>query len=370
MKKKITIIACVICFMLAVFCCKTFIPTLPFLSNGAWPNSTDSKYTTPITISQSASLSDLAENLMDSCVTVAIVNNSNQVQSFGSGVAVHAGGYIATNYHVISSYVDTPSAYNVITYINGDMDTSYETKVLWYDAKLDIAVCQVKIDLPYVSMKDRVIYPTTNQNLRVLEQVIAIGTPLDFSLQNWCTTGTISKLECYSTSDGNLYEMLIGHTSPINHGNSGGALFDLSGNLIGLNTLGNDDAHSVFFAVPIYPVMLVIDKVVELNEKTIASKFTTPTLGISGYDKLHAELGEIDIDIESGFYVSAVLMTGVCYGELQEEDVIIKIENSIRTFDVKNRNMLSYALISSNKGETIKITVLRNNQEITKEVTL
>ena len=89
------------------------------------------------------------------------------------------------------------------------MDTSYDTKVLWYDAKLDVAVCQVKIDLPYVSMKDRVIYPTTNQNLRVLEQVIAIGTPLDFSLQNWCTTGTISKLDCYSTSDGNLYEMLI-----------------------------------------------------------------------------------------------------------------------------------------------------------------
>ena len=112
---------------------------------------------------------------MDSCVTVAIVNNSNQVQSFGSGVAIHAGGYIATNYHVISSYVDTPSAYSVITYINGDMDTSYDTKVLWYDAKLDVAVCQVKIDLPYVSMKDRVIYPATNQNLRVLEQVIAIG---------------------------------------------------------------------------------------------------------------------------------------------------------------------------------------------------
>lgn len=366
MKKKNILLSIIFCFAFVILSGCNF----PFMSSGDWPTSTESEYQNPITITATDSLSDMAENLMNSCVTVAVVNSLNAVQSFGSGVAVYAGGYIATNYHVVSTYIASPLSYSVVAYTNGDMENSYLGKVLWYDAKLDVAIIQIKKDLPYVNMKDRAISPAEKQNLRILEQVIAIGTPLDFSLQNWCTTGTVSKLNCYTTSDGNLYEMLIGHTSPINHGNSGGALFDLSGNLIGLNTLGNDDAHSIFFAVPIYPVMLVIDKVVELNEKDTPDVFTTPLLGVSGYDKLHADLADINIDIQTGFYAESVSETGVCAGKILAGDTIIKLTNNLKTFDIANRNMLSYALISSNKGETITVTVLRNKTEIQVNITL
>lgn len=334
--------------------------------------SADCVYTQPVSVASASSITELAEGLMDSCVTVCIEKKStNKTNSFGSGVCVYAGGYIVTNHHVVESYLNDSESYSVKVYLNGSY-TGLNSKILWYNEDLDVAILQCnEASIPYVQMKDRNIACSNTDKLRVLEQVIAIGTPVDFSLQNWCSIGEVSKLNCYTTSSGNLYENMIGHTASINHGNSGGALFDLNGYLIGLNTLGNDNANSIFFSIPIYPVIQVIEKVVALNEQEVASTLKMPKIGLTIYDGIMGYYNDKNFGIEDkGLFVEEVNTKGPCVGKVLAGDIITKITNGTKTYDIVNRYSLVYALISSLPGDTITITLTRASLTKTVEVVL
>ena len=364
MRKKLSILAIILSF-----CAVVAVVAYPYLSrDGFRTYSHDSIYSAPVMVSGN-NPSNVADALLDSCVTICVENSGNVV-SFGSGVCIYAGGYIVTNHHVVKNFIDN-GVYDLKTYLNGSTN-GLETKLLWHNSTIDVAIVQCnEANIPYVNVVDRVFECQENQKLKVLEQVIAIGTPIDVSFQNWCTIGEIAKLDCHSYANGNLYENLIGHTASINHGNSGGGLFDLNGNLIALNTLGDDDAHSMFFAIPIYPLLKVIERVVTLNEGFVAKKLQTPVLGVKAYDGLKGYYNQEEFNIDDeGVYIDEVVEGSASYGNLFVGDILLEIKNGDKTYKITDSNSLVYALISCDVGDTVKITVKRNTENITVNVTL
>ncbi len=327
--------------------------------------------TEPLTIEAGATATEIAEEYLDAVVTVMVEDRSGNSISFGSGVAVYAGGYIATNYHVINTAVNS-NIFELQVYLNTET-TGYDAEILWYNQSLDLAIIRCDYyNIPFVKMADRWI--EGSKHLRILEQVITIGTPIDFGLQNTASIGYISSAEYrYATSDTNLYEDLIQHSAAISNGNSGGPLFDMNGNLIGLNTLGASDstsngqtvsANDIYFAVPIYPIMEIIEEVAN-------GTFEMPKLGITGFDKYEASYSNYGTFEEDGFKVSSVETNSSSYNKLSEGDIIKKITCvDGKVFEIEERNDLIYALLHSEPGDNITIEYKRGNSTSNVTITL
>ena len=279
---------------------------------------------------------------------------SESFSSFGSGTIVHKGGYILTNYHVINSALSEPSTVNstnsttkeitktttsYVVYVSQDGgETNYEATILWsaYNFDLAIIVCEHFADLSAAPMKDRSVYCTSEDRIKVLEEIITVGTQSNQENYGSATTGTISSSIVRSVYGSDLqlnYEYLIQHDAAINHGNSGGALVDMDGNLIGVNTLGVDSANSLFYAVSIYPVILILPTVVK-NWENKAQATTDVTVGLSAIDKLMVknapssmiESGCEDYS-EDGIIVTKVDTTCIISG-IKVKDIIKEIKFS------------------------------------------
>ena len=219
-----------------------------------------------------------------------------------------------------------------------------------------------------MEISDRLI--ESSNPLQLLEPVIAIGTPLDYSLQNSCTYGYISGLNRYTTSDGDVYEQLIQHTASISNGNSGGPLFDMYGNLIGLNTLGSIDGNDIYFAVPVYAAQVILDKVVKLNEKEPRQTFNLPQLGITLCDKIMCLVYEQPYIDKDGVCVMSVTVGGNSYSKLQVGDIITSIDIGSLNYSIICRNDLIYALMLAENSESIIINFQRNNKSQSVKITL
>lgn len=354
MKKKIVSLLLITMSVLFLAGCSLSIFTPP-----TYP---PTPYTQPITVNPQASVDErvqqIAKDFVEAVVTVFVVDNQGKQISFGSGVGVHQDGFIVTNYHVAAQAIENPNSYSLKVYYHQETE-GYNAQVVWSHYNLDLAIIKSENGaLPFVVMEDRFIASPQQNRLAALEPVVAIGTPLDFELQNTVTLGYVSSASHRkSFADGNVYENLIQHTAPINHGNSGGALFDANGKLIGLNTLGNDNANSIFFAVPIYPVMLVIDKVVAGYENN--TPYTTPRLGINAVDKFQAEYMQGVTFNQSGMLVTGV-PEGPSSGKLQQNDIITALTIGGVKYDVEIRNDLIFALLHADSGQTITVTFKRN----------
>ncbi len=314
--------------------------------------------------------SEVAEEVIDSVVTVFVVDGQTDSQiNMGSGVCIRDGGYIVTNYHVIYRVLQNDNL-KIEIYLNGG-NVGYESQLLWSNSNLDVAILRCeKTDIPYVNAVDRVIYDTNR--LSVLEPVIAIGTPLDFAYQNSCTFGYVSGLNRYSLSSAsnglsqNVYENLIQHTASISNGNSGGGLFDMNGYLIGLNTLGSNSGNEMYFAVPIYPILLVLDEIVECDNN--GTQYTLSSLGVSVVDSIICDIYNYDIIQQEGLYVTEV--SGNSENIIQVGDIIVAMNTSNNNFDISCRNDLIYALMQMSSGDIVTIEILRNDEKIDVEVTL
>ncbi len=314
--------------------------------------------------------SQVVEEVIDSVVTISVVNEQTNAQiTMGSGVCIRDGGYIVTNYHVIYKVLQT-SGLKIYVFLNGEK-VGYESELLWSNANLDVAIihCE-KSDIPYVNVVDRVI--SSENRLKLLEPVIAIGTPLDFAYQNSCTFGYVSGLDRYSVSSSsgglssNVYENLIQHTASISNGNSGGGLFDMNGYLIGLNTLGSDNGNDMYFAVPIFPILIVLDDVIECYET--GTQYQLPTLGVSVIDSITCDIYGYDTITTDGLYISEV--NGSAQGIVEVGDIMVSISSSNNSFSITCRNDLIYALLQMSSGETVTVKLIRNNEEISVNVTL
>lgn len=273
----------------------------------------------------------------------------------GSGIIISEDGYILTNNHVInstssSSYYEIGSANKVTVYLYNDT-TEYSATVVGTDAETDLAVIKIdKTGLPAAELGD-------SDTVQVGEFSMAIGNPL--GMQSSVTGGLISALNREVTdSDGKTYK-LIQTDAAINSGNSGGALVNSQGQVIGINTLkvSATGVEGMGFAIPINSAKPIFEQLIQYN------KVKRPYIGISGrdLDKITASRN----NLVEGIYVvsveeySAAEKAGIIAG-----DVIIKADGK----EIKTMNELNEIKNTHNIGDSMTVTINRNGHE--KDITI
>lgn len=268
---------------------------------------------------------------------------SGYVEGIGSGSIVTEDGYIVTNSHVVSN--------GDVTQINvlfSDGKTS-EAELVWNDAALDLAIIKVKKDnLPAIELGD-------SDEVGIGDKAIAIGNPLGFELQSTVTSGIISGLNrTVKFNTGVSMDGLMQTDAAINAGNSGGALLNTKGELIGINTAKAGNSDGIGFAIPINIVKPVIEKV----RKT--GKFNSAYLGITGqsvdYIKQIPNFNTENLGTDYGVYVVSSFDKN---SDIEEGDVITAIDGEA----VKDMNSLRKALLSYEVGDKAKLTVYRDGSK-------
>jgi Do/DeqQ family serine protease len=272
-------------------------------------------------------------------------------QGFGSGVIISSDGYIITNNHVIES------AENIKVILNDKRE--FEAKLVGADPSTDIALLKIDAkDLPIL------IYGDSN-NLKLGEWVLAVGNP--FNLTSTVTAGIISALgrNLQINEDQYSIESFIQTDAAVNPGNSGGALVNQQGNLIGINTAiygGRSGSYTGYsFAVPVTIVSKVVEDLKKFGEVQRA------LLGVNIGD-VNAEIAkELKLDKVEGVYVGGVPENGAARDAgIQEKDVIIQVEGE----PIKNTAQLQEKISQYRPGDKVKVIVIRDNEKKPFTVTL
>lgn len=363
--RVLSIFALLICCIFAFSGCGMFGSTSSISTGGNSQYVSQYQENQPITVEEGSTAAEIAQKYIDISFTVLIYqvtevnggsSKSMELSSYGSGFVVHTGGFILTNYHVIEDVLADPVSYGATKvyyecYVSQDGgETYYPAEILWENSVFDMAIiiCEEFASLPAAKLKDRTIYCSDEERIGLLEQVITVGNQKSYHAS--ATIGNISStILRVATSETNVYEHLIQHNASINHGNSGGALIDMDGNVIGLNTLGDDDANSLFFAVSIYPAIAVLDKVVE-NYYATGSKTEEIVLGFTGTDSVLDSMSQTSVGFEGeGLYVTGVESSCLISG-LQVGDVIVEVKiqtsDGTESFEVWDNNSFRYARLN------------------------
>lgn len=260
---------------------------------------------------------------------------NKKIQGVGSGVIIDKDGYILTNNHV-AGYTSS----NIVVSLYDGRETG--GVVVWADEVLDLAI--VKINEPNL----KVARLGDSKILKIGESVLAIGNPLGLTFQRTVTSGIVSALNrTIEIAEGVFMEDLIQTDASINPGNSGGPLVNISGEVVGINTVKVTTAEGIGFSVPINIVKPII------NSIKATGKFETPSIGIRGFDKNLA--GYFDFKIDKGIYVYDVLFGGSAYkAGIKEGDIIVSI-NNIEVNTMMELKEIIYKIGSGNKcNVTIK----------------
>ena len=238
-------------------------------------------------------------------------------------------------------------------------DVQYEAEVVGSDSTSDLAVLKIEPDQELTAIKIG-----DSDNLRVGEFVMAVGNPL--GLDSSVTCGVISALNREVTdSDGNTY-LTIQTDAAINSGNSGGALVNSKGELIGINSLKLSNSSSsettiegIGFAIPVNSSMDIIDQLIEYGT------VRRPYIGISGSSLTEALSERYNYPV--GVYVESVEEGGPAEeAGLEVGDVITEVDGqAVESVEEINTIKNTYSI-----GDTISLTVYRNNDYITIDVTL
>lgn len=276
----------------------------------------------------------------------------------GSGVIINPNGYIVTNNHVIANADEV----EVTLYNN----KSYSAKVIGTDPTTDIALIQVEAKgLPYLSF-------VNSDDVRVGEWVLAVGNP--FNLNSTVTAGIVSAkgrsigiLRGGNTRGDTLstaIESFIQTDAAVNPGNSGGALVNLNGDLIGINTAiasptGSYSGYS--FAVPSNITSRVVEDLMAYG--TVQRGW----LGVQINNITKDLVEKQDLEVISGAYVAAVdPKSGARQAGVKEGDVIVAIDGR----DIDNTAQLIGYIGSKRPGDKINVTVNRDGKEMDYTVTL
>lgn len=269
-------------------------------------------------------------------------------QGLGSGVIINAQeGYVVTNNHVVEGASD-------ITVTLNDGRT-FTATVLGTDPESDIAL--LKLDEPS-NLKE---LPLANSDeLRVGDFAIAIGNP--FGLGQTVTSGIVSALGRGGFAGGRL-ENYIQTDAAINRGNSGGALVDLNGRLIGINTaiLGSTGNIGIGFAIPSNMMKSLIDQILEFGE------VRRGILGVRGRDLDQQLADALGIDRTQGAWVSEVIQDSAAQqAGIQAGDVIISIDGSV----LHSMSELAAKVGAAGAGREVRLGIIRDGRELTLNVKL
>src|SRR5579885_1369803 len=274
--------------------------------------------------------------------------DQNSPQSIGSGFIISSDGMIVTNKHVVD---DTSMTYQVVT----SDGKKYSVKNIYRDPLNDVAL--IKID-PNQNPGKKLVPLTLgdSSHLQVGQYVIAIGTALG-DLQNTVTTGVISGLgrgiTAGSPYEGSVEQLsnVIQTDAAINPGNSGGPLLNSSGQVIGVNTAVSENGQNIGFAIPIN---VIKDSLTNFNQN---GQFSRPFLGVS-YTMLSKDLAILN-NLPEGAYVQDVQSGSPAdKAGIQQGDVIIKIDGQ----RIDANNQLSTVIAKKKVGQTITVTVYRDNK--------
>lgn len=284
-------------------------------------------------------------------------NRPSTSEAEGSGVIISEDGYILTNNHVVATG-DTSSYYQVseaskITVTLFNDSTEYEAKIIGTDAQTDLAVIKIeKTGLSTAVLGD-------SDSLKVGETVFAFGNPL--GMKSSVTSGIVSAVNREVTdSDGQSYT-LIQTDAAINSGNSGGALVNSIGEVIGINTMkiNGTGVEGMGFAIPINSTKSITQQLIS------DGKVKRPYLGITGreVDEQTAKYNNIPVGI---YVVSVEAFSAAEKSGLKIGDVIIEADGStIKTMDDLNKIKNSH-----NIGDTMKLKINRNGTEQEVSLTL
>ena len=262
----------------------------------------------------------------------------------GTGVIVSEDGYILTNQHLARSA-------NTRLIVNLENGETAQGKVIWCDENVDLAV--VKID-----KKNLVPAKIGNSdNLKIGEEVLAIGNPLGVEFQRTTTKGIVSGLNrtLQFEENGNtvLMEDLIQTDASINTGNSGGPLINLSGEVVGINTVKITSAEGMGFAVPIDIVLPILNKI-ENGKKIKEAK-----LGMFVYDKEIVKYMKSNKNIEKGLYVTDVSKLGAAdKAGIRKGDVLISVDG----VELDKVTDLRRYIYEKEVGDTVSFIINRNNR--------
>lgn len=295
-------------------------------------------------------------------VNTIFSQNTSTATAEGSGVIISSDGYILTNNHVINStssssgsYYSIGEATNLTVTLYND-STEYKAKIIGTDSQTDLAVIKIdKTDLAAATLGD-------SDSVQVGEWCMAIGNPL--GMKSSVTVGSISALNRSITdSEGKTYTV-IQTDAAINSGNSGGALVNSKGEVIGINTIkaSGTGVEGLGFSIPINSTKSIYSDLVQYN------KVIRPYIGISGTDITDDTIKAYPAaKLVKGAYVRNVIeyspaeKAGIKVG-----DIIVKADGKT----VSSYNELNTIKNSHKIGDTIEIVVNRNGEEKTFTLTL
>ncbi len=306
-------------------------------------------------------IADLYEYCIDSCVsivcTVEVTSQgiwgnptTYETTSLGSGFIIE-GGYIVTNHHVIDDAKETKVVFN-----DGD---EAEAEIVGSDETYDIAVLKIKTNKALTPVKIG-----DSSSIRIGEEVIAIGTPSGIEFAGTLTYGVISglnrKIEVTGDSGKVLRTMyLIQTDATLNPGNSGGPLFNMKGEVIGVNNMKLVSSYEgIGFSIPIKGAMEIINALIKGEELPDSDYATTAAyLGIEGatVSKVREDYN-LGKNIPDGVLVVSVERKSAIYeAGLNAYDVITKFEG----VEVKSIEALKAELSKYSAGKEVTVEVYR-----------
>ena len=270
----------------------------------------------------------------------------HKTNSLGSGFIVDTSGVVVTNNHVIADADE-------INVIMND-GTKIKAEIIGIDKKTDLAVLKFAPPRPLVAVKFG-----DSDKLRLGDWVVAIGNP--FSLGGTVTAGIVSAKNRDISSG--PYDSYIQTDAAINRGNSGGPLFNLDGEVIGVNTLiisPSGGSIGIGFAVPSKTVAGVVDQLRQFGE------LRRGWLGVR-IQQVTDEIAEsLSIKPARGALVAGVDDKGPAKGSIEPGDVVVKFDGK----DIKDPKDLSRVVADTAVGKEVDVVVIRKGQEETRKVTL
>ncbi len=265
----------------------------------------------------------------------------------GSGVIISPGGHIITNNHVIAGARDISITLN--------NNKNYTAELIGTDPDTDIALLKIEADeeLPYITFGD-------SDNAKIGEWVLAVGNP--FNLTSTVTAGIISAKA--RDLSGQSEQSFIQTDAAVNPGNSGGALVNTSGELIGINTAISSQTGTYVgysFAVPSNIARKIVNDIMEYGN------VQNGILGVVGGTLNSRAAEELNISTTEGFYVSEVEKdTGADKAGIKSGDIIKKLDN----IEISKFSDLKGYLKTKNPDDIINVTILRDGDEKIVPVTL
>jgi serine protease Do len=276
-------------------------------------------------------------------------------EGIGSGVIYRSDGYIITNNHVVEGARTVE-----VAFADG---TTEQGEVVGTDPITDLAVIKVNRDgLPAASFSD-------DRQLSVGQLTVAIGSPSGF--QSTVTSGVLSGMgrEFPPELTGGQQESslvdLLQTDAPISPGNSGGALADRDGQVIGINVAylppNETGAEGIGFAIPSYTVVSVADQLIQSGEAQ------HPYLGVAVSDLTPQVSNRFGVSAESGALIAKVEPGGPADGAgIRAGDVVTGLDST----DIRSSGDLLSALRQYQPSDKVELTILRDSQESTFDVQL